>query len=919
MTIHYSPSYDGEIFINGSTELMGVSYVGTQGLLRLLQLRAGLHCEVKSPVEREAEYMAAMKGRVAGTTFEKPFRVDEIGVAGKLLQWRDRLLMAGWDGCCDDPAAKKLLELAAFEEGFSSCGTADCWRQVSVRYSRGRVLDEGIKEFVVECPHGEIPYVVQKTLAAVADFGTRVTYATDYAEAPELDAAKVKVLEFDDLADAYEWIAQVDTLPADTVVINRDNVLLNHILYTWNRPQVHSSATSSNPQLLQLFKLGMSIFSRPLNVANLISYLQLPISPIPGVLRHKLAKMLVDNGGFGDRKPREDGVERDDWENIIEGFEFLNKDGKSTPQARSAKMQFLAPVRKEYDGGIGKAELQEYLDAMLKWIGGKFADLQLPDEVRSQLCELQVMYSALKKTIEAAADKIPFADVQKMVLQIYRPMNCALLSTRNGALNVVDSIGRIATPADTLIWLDCQDEEVENDPYAFLSLQERMYLEKSGVVIPDFALHLQLRRREMFAKLSAARSVVLVRSAYNGTTRLGEHPLIAELRLQQDGKLPLVDDAWSLFGMIARNVAKGNVERLASAQYIQLPGINYQGRVESASSLDTLIQHPFNYVMKYIARLHEPANAQVKELRTILGLVAHSFFEHLIADSKGNLPIMRTLVENEFTQRLESAVDVTGLILRLPENASALSDFRINLKESFLSLVTIMEHLQLTPVGCEVALPAAGKELSLQGIGAFGARIDLLLENRKGEYVVFDLKWSYSKDYAERLEENTSVQLELYRQAIKAAGERGVAAVGYYMMPRKQLLTCDYEGYFDVYTNHKLIHHITPADTALFAQLQNSYRLRIDEIKAGRIEEGEMMDFLDVDDSYYRLQEEKGLYLLNMKLGYENPRVKNKVVVSAVKESEKVYCNSSKASFDSGDKAPSETPTSYAMLKGRLK
>ena len=93
----------------------------------------------------------------------------------------------------------------------------------------------------------------------------------------------------------------------------------------------------------------------------------------------------------------------------------------------------------------------------------------------------------------------------------------------------------------------------------------------------------------------------------------------------------------------------------------------------------------------------------------------------------------------------------------------------------------------------------------------------------------------------------------------------------------------------------------------------------MDEIKAGRIEEGEMMDFVAVEDCYYRLLEEKGLYPLKVKLGYDNPRANNKVIVSAVKESETVYRTSSKPTFDNGDKAPSETPTSYAILKGRLK
>ena len=119
MIVHYSPSYDGEIFVNSATNLMGVSYMGTQGLLGMLQLRAGLHIQVKHAVEREADYMNAMKGCVNGTLFEGAFRVDEMGVAGKLLQWRDRLLMAGWNGICTNPEAKKLAVLAEVEKNFA--------------------------------------------------------------------------------------------------------------------------------------------------------------------------------------------------------------------------------------------------------------------------------------------------------------------------------------------------------------------------------------------------------------------------------------------------------------------------------------------------------------------------------------------------------------------------------------------------------------------------------------------------------------------------------------------------------------------------------------------------------------------------------------------------------------------------------
>ena len=70
MTIHFSIHYDGEIFVNSHTDLMGITYVGPMGLLKQLELRAGLHTEVKSDVEREAEYLYAMTPCVCGTMFD---------------------------------------------------------------------------------------------------------------------------------------------------------------------------------------------------------------------------------------------------------------------------------------------------------------------------------------------------------------------------------------------------------------------------------------------------------------------------------------------------------------------------------------------------------------------------------------------------------------------------------------------------------------------------------------------------------------------------------------------------------------------------------------------------------------------------------------------------------------------------------
>lgn len=51
MKIHYSPHYDGDIYLGDSPRMMGETYVGNCGLMAQLQLRAGRRMMTKSDVE----------------------------------------------------------------------------------------------------------------------------------------------------------------------------------------------------------------------------------------------------------------------------------------------------------------------------------------------------------------------------------------------------------------------------------------------------------------------------------------------------------------------------------------------------------------------------------------------------------------------------------------------------------------------------------------------------------------------------------------------------------------------------------------------------------------------------------------------------------------------------------------------------
>lgn len=893
MKIHFNPFYDGEIFLSDSPKAMGETWLGLSGLLDQLELRLGIHCSMKSASEREADYLNAVRPHIAGTVFTHSMEVDPVGVASKLLGWRDALVMAGWDGSCPQSGYDKLGVLSSAEKDFYSPGTADRWKSVC-RECEHTCLRDSIQVISVECPVCELPFLVKRTLKYLSSSGTNVDWKVKDDEVTtecKMDVSNVHLVRFSDINDAYEWISRVKELPRNTVVINRDAIRLNHTLATWDRPQVRSSVTDSNPQLLQLFKLSMSIFSHPLDIRNLLSYLQLPVSPIPSALRRKLAKHLLRTGGFGETSLREDGQERDEWDEIIR-----------TSEAASEKiMPFLRPIREDHSKGVRKTEIVEYAEAMIRWLHGYREKAEISAGQKEQVTEVLSLFNSLVIAIQSLPDVFSYEELYSLIHQIYKPMDCQIQHTHSGAMNVVRDIRSIASAPDTLIWLDCHSADVEKDAFEFLSEDERSFLKSTGAGIPDFKLHLTAVRSERIRHLNMMGNVILVSSSYDGTSRLGEHPVFAEARLASAA----VCDP-DMLPVRSMEQAEHPVDRFEPHRYVELGELDYEGRTESYTSLETLINRPFNYVVEYLAKLPGQDDGQLKTAELTLGLVAHSFFEHIIAEGNKDLTQMRRLVNEQFDERVEAAVNATGLLLRLPDNATRYHWFRTTLKESMMALLDIMEHLNLTPVGCEVAFPEDGESLTLDDIGSFGARIDFLMA-RGDDYVIFDFKWSSSKRYEESLRADTSLQLELYRQTVKAAyPDRNVAGVGYFLMPRRQLVTSD----FDAIPQSRLIVHVNGhPDSDLFGKIRNSYRFRMDEISRGHIEEGEMMDFYDVGDSYAALTEERSLC----------PVTELKVSKATnVKPSEDVFRPNRKG-FRDRNGEPSETATSHAVLKGRLK
>ena len=332
----------------------------------------------------------------------------------------------------------------------------------------------------------------------------------------------------------------------------------------------------------------------------------------------------------------------------------------------------------------------------------------------------------------------------------------------------------------------------------------------------------------MSALARVTERLTLITWDYDGNASVEQHPVVTHLATAFKNSRWKVDEPQ----LPTNTVPISRLEHQAAYEVDNLLS-GCRRAYESNTSLDKLIQFPFDYVVEYMAKLYEAGDAQLSDLDMTMGNVAHLVVEQWVNDFKGgNAPFA---LPDNLDDRINAAINQKGAVLLLPENQMECTSFIAKLKESLRTLADIILSQHLRPVGSEEELL-----VDLPEIGPFKAFIDLLLKDTKGRYVIFDLKWTMSGRHKESLEKNVSLQLELYRQAAKVHyGLDYLPRVAYYLLPQCKLVAAD------TFAPHNAIEQVkvdaARAQCNLFEEIKAAVRYRRGELDTGHIEQSELM------------------------------------------------------------------------------
>ena len=883
MKIIYSPFYSSGYFMNmnGHKVALDVQILETQGLLSQLALHAGIHQQIPPYPERLTSYHKALLEYDKCNTeniFHRSIQIDSMSVAKTLLSWRDNLALCSWNSQIVLQDCNRLNTLAEIDQCFHDEGFSPLLTKLSTQVklmSSGKVkVPNTFKSLIIEipCSFELLPDYIKPLLESLQEIGVTIQENTsDSKDQPKA----IKEIKFSQQWKAEAWLSQRQ--PTDyNVWINTDSKRLDNWLHMSGKPVCGSEMTAANPQITQMFLLAIQLFQRPLNVNTLLQYLFLSECPLDRQLRGRLARVIVDEGGFCNEKVQK-------CINAYIEREFKTADDK-TPQKKTKEQReenYLTylpfdlrkddsslPLAEEADSVDVKA-LTEFLSEISNYASNKAVKISAvqPYDARiAQLRKVSEMTDALLGQIDALVEReLSFNTLSQWAQSLYEDGNFILYPAQVGSKCLINQPSNLIGKVKKTIWCDFYGDITTTLSTDFLSNHEIEKLEKQGVLLwnkqhENDLMHLMMKQ----PIYNTTEELTIVTCAQQGATKLPQHPLYLQLPSK-----PQVIDGDALYqDMATKKVTPVDNHREEDNTEIRFDAEKHPvtwRKVESYSALEKLLQNPFDYFMNYTLQFTDTNETSINIFLTY-GNVAHKVVETLFTADRNGVSLT-DYVKEHYEEELNRALIQKGAILLLPEHHLDRERLRYRFRSCVSKLANIIQENNLTVIQCE---QKEEQDLHFEGDIILQGYIDMLLRDSEGNDVVFDLKYVSKKDkYKTVLENNRALQLAIYKEMLLHHDNPSASVrTAYFVMPYGILFSTDHF----LGENCKLI---TPNIQAeLMPQLRNGYAERVEEISEGKIETADNQPIKDIPYA-----QANNVYPLDTKGGREPKKAENKYSV----------------------------------------
>jgi len=776
---------------------LGHAIVGPMGMLTLLETFLGLSKPSVSEGERILQYRGLLEKLDAPDRFYyRSFEVDQYAVARTLLGWRDTWHLHGWNGKFTQAASARLCDMAAIEAHVAGhlvpCVGERLFAIAVALGQRQHQHQHPIESVELVDPLEIFPLRWQEVLqrlplvpselpspngdsSNLARFQNRLLSAEGEALPWNQEDDSIVVFRSHSLIPAAGLIAELANREAQHTLIlaEAEGALFDTLSAAYGNARLGISEKSNLRPSLQFLSLVFSLTWKPLDVFVLLEFLTHPMNPLPEYARNRLAKAVAAQPGIGGKK----------WCDAMNAIREIA--GDQADEVMTTMDQWLQLPTIAADDPAPIALLAEIAARVATIFRSRLKahDPFVQHASHSGHTQCARMIAALRLLEKQGVQAITRLELDQMFEQVDgNGESSAANLPQVGSPLIATHPAAIREVADTVIWWNMAAPTLPSGyPWHH---HEITALRKAGVLLPDMAVVLETEAKYWQRPiLSARKQLILVLPPEGKET----HPIWFSIeRIFADSSIPVqaVEDVLEnkLSMILAQPVQSRPLPQRRRWWQFE-PGQIPVWKKHSFSSLDRFLNNPFEWVLRYPAQINPPNFLSLPEGNLLLGSLAHRCIELMYtrADAFEWTPDQAVAwVDN----RLQQLLSEEGAILLLPGRRTALEAFRQKLN---VAVYTLQDHLQVAGIFC------VEPEKQISGnffMGELHGFIDLFVTRRDKTTAVIDMKWSRSKAYQEKLQNNRHLQLAIYSEMLHQQTD-GWAIPAYFVLDQSNLYAHD--------------------------------------------------------------------------------------------------------------------------------
>ncbi|MFN0212843.1 MAG: PD-(D/E)XK nuclease family protein [Saprospiraceae bacterium] len=851
MFLHLSHDFDSIVHAPPTLDQEGALFAGPEKLLLWLEVQLGLKGYRNNTAYLRIElYRQALgqflseKGKSIPSFFENSFDADRFATAEALLAWRDELLLGGWDFLQSNEIPPRLQNIADVEVFFQNklqdpelaiqaAGYADRFEQVlGLLKNRPIALD---KILLYEPEHLQSP-AIQRALQIFRQQGIEIMDIKFGGEAAintrlgklqngtGTGEGKLAILYARRDSDAATFLAQTlrnNPNYQPVFLLPEMNLLLEQNLSNEGfAPMGVLSASLARPSL-QVLKLAPAFLWEPVDVFKIMEFVTLPLKPLDSGLALEIARVIAE-------KP---GLFSDTWFAAV--FGYLER-AEVPDEARKQYNFWFDRRRYPADGTAPKRDAVALYGYLQEWA---FDFYESSGSNNPSLLVLAEQARRIRELLETLPEqRIGFLELERIVRTIYEPSPMQLATAETGCFKYIHKPGAFAAPVEDLIWWNCVYENGTPPPDKWQKV-ERNFLENRGVVLETPRQQSQRNQLlQMRPVIRTSGSLLLVVPEQVDGAETEKPLLLSDIKAvfgeeinEFSYHLECENDR-NRFANWLKLPDQEQITTRAAARpkphiHLKNPDLLTESEYETPTNLDSLFYYPHRWFFRQKLRLYRSGLLSVTGDNTLLGSLAHRFFEKLLKEDLTQIDrlSLNQWVESEAEILLPREGATLLLYGREPERMS----FLAKVKNAAWNLISLIRSNRWIVENTEMELEGSFLGMTVRG------KADLVLR-RDDEQAIIDLKWSGVKRRKELIQNGEDLQLVLYAHLLPPTEQWPHTA--YFILDEGKMIARNSSAFQEAIVAGRGGEDHVAACNTIFEKMEKTYAWRLEQIKKGLIE-----------------------------------------------------------------------------------